>query len=497
MEITQNTILKLVVRQGTDDERKQVILTSGEPGYVTDTGRLFMGDGFTEGGTLVGNLFKGFTSDLTLLRGEIGDYAFETDQNQFFVLESNDGATLTDWRQVGGIYTGSTYIFVDPSSNQISLLPLSAGFFDNDAVEAPIIISSGRIGLSSNIPFERVSTHTITVSSGLKAFNEFGSEITNQATNPLSSDIFITVGLLSAGMFDKDSVSYALSVDSNGRLEVDPYRFMTFSNGLTASLNGMSNVTDVPVNPLSGSITVGIGPSTVLAILAQSIDPPIFFTGTKFGVTLSSIPISSLANSFTKTITVSSGLAAYIDGIDSTNTGFNPLTSNLIIKIGQLSAGMISSDAVSQGITLQNGKLALSSTINFQRVSNTTITISSGLASVINGTLNTSPVTVNSLSSNIVLMSNEILARYDGLSGQVLRYSRNLLSVIRLSAGDYIFRYNVPTSDVYPMVIIYSAAQFELIARPIFFDLSACRVLILSANNFALRDANIIFKMSY
>ena len=47
---TTTTITKLLFRRGNDSDRKQTILASGEPGWVLDTKRLWIGDGVTPGG---------------------------------------------------------------------------------------------------------------------------------------------------------------------------------------------------------------------------------------------------------------------------------------------------------------------------------------------------------------------------------------------------------------------------------------------------------------
>ena len=36
IEILQNTLLKLIVRQGSDSDRKNILLDAGELGYTTD-----------------------------------------------------------------------------------------------------------------------------------------------------------------------------------------------------------------------------------------------------------------------------------------------------------------------------------------------------------------------------------------------------------------------------------------------------------------------------
>lgn len=103
IQISDNTLLKIIARQGTDNERKNIILDSGEPGFTTDTERLFIGNGSDYGGVLVGNKFKGSNPDITIFSpAEIGDLAFNTDTNILYRLKENDGSNLSDWEEIGG-----------------------------------------------------------------------------------------------------------------------------------------------------------------------------------------------------------------------------------------------------------------------------------------------------------------------------------------------------------------------------------------------------------
>jgi hypothetical protein len=63
IQIDQNTIVKILIRRGTDSERQLTTLTEGELGYTIDTRRLYIGDGITLGGLPVGNRFLGIASD--------------------------------------------------------------------------------------------------------------------------------------------------------------------------------------------------------------------------------------------------------------------------------------------------------------------------------------------------------------------------------------------------------------------------------------------------
>lgn len=103
LQIFNNNLLKLVARNGTNSERQSIVLESGEFGYTTDTKRLFIGDGGTYGGTLVGNKFLGSGPNITNFSpGEIGDVAYNTDAQILYRIKQNEGSSITDWEAIGG-----------------------------------------------------------------------------------------------------------------------------------------------------------------------------------------------------------------------------------------------------------------------------------------------------------------------------------------------------------------------------------------------------------
>lgn len=81
IEITSDTVVKILVRRGTNSERKLTTLTEGEIGYTIDTQRLFVGDGITPGGHSVGSQFLGVASsrDPYNSLAEVGDLIYVTD----------------------------------------------------------------------------------------------------------------------------------------------------------------------------------------------------------------------------------------------------------------------------------------------------------------------------------------------------------------------------------------------------------------------------------
>lgn len=80
IEITSDSIVKVLVRRGTDSERQLTTLTEGELGYCIDTQRLFIGDGITLGGIVAGNKFLGFASDRNAYStiSQSGDMIYQT-----------------------------------------------------------------------------------------------------------------------------------------------------------------------------------------------------------------------------------------------------------------------------------------------------------------------------------------------------------------------------------------------------------------------------------
>jgi len=77
-EITSDTVVKILVRRGLETERLQTLLSEGELGLSVDSHRLFVGDGYTLGGTPVGNLNFGTVDSLVNIQpyAQPGDMAF-------------------------------------------------------------------------------------------------------------------------------------------------------------------------------------------------------------------------------------------------------------------------------------------------------------------------------------------------------------------------------------------------------------------------------------
>ncbi len=308
MELLQNTILKLIFRQGTNTERMKVVFSSGEPAWTTDTNRLWIGNSVLSGGVLVGNKFQGSGTDVTAFtEAEIGDLAYDTDNNALYRLRYTQSTDLSSWQMIGGVYaSGDSYIAIDPS-NTITLNSLSSGIFHDSAVLSPITLSGGQIALRE-----------------LSAYH-------------VSSDALSSPLVISAGQ-----------------------------------------------------------------------------------IALSTIP----ANLITSTLTISSGLVGYVNGIDKTNTE------------------------------------------------------------------------VRAASGNIMIQTNELYARYDG-SGSSLTYSRNIVSVDKLSGGWYRFNFlALPSANIIPQAQIIGTSPANCYPRVTAITTTTCEVQVLSTNG-VLRDADLTLTITY
>ena len=92
-------VTKILIRKGLNSEKNDIILDQAELGYTTDYKRVFVGDGETNGGFVIGNKYQGsinLTDDLsTLVSAESGDYIYDTNQSTFAVL-TGGSPTLKD-----------------------------------------------------------------------------------------------------------------------------------------------------------------------------------------------------------------------------------------------------------------------------------------------------------------------------------------------------------------------------------------------------------------
>jgi len=92
-------VIKLKIRRGTNDQRKQVVFDEGELGYTIDTQRLYVGTGYVSGGVPVSSRIHPpliFINSLTGLNAEIGDIV--NANNIMYQLVGSNPKVLGNWQ---------------------------------------------------------------------------------------------------------------------------------------------------------------------------------------------------------------------------------------------------------------------------------------------------------------------------------------------------------------------------------------------------------------
>jgi microcystin-dependent protein len=123
IEIVENTLLKLLIRRGTNADRLNVVFNQGEVAYTTDSKRLYVGDGATYGGIAVaGSKFLGETSDLTSLSpGVVNDFGYSTITKKLYYISSGDGSNINHWTAIAGLYASSDGTINISTNNNVTL----------------------------------------------------------------------------------------------------------------------------------------------------------------------------------------------------------------------------------------------------------------------------------------------------------------------------------------------------------------------------------------
>jgi hypothetical protein len=271
MEILDNSIIKLIVRQGVDTDRQATTLESGELGYTTDYGRLFVGDGVTPGGGICGNIFKGVAPSVTnspVSPAIVGDFGFGSNDKKLRVLTQNDGTSINDWTIVGGEYTSGDDRIQISSDNKITMVTLSAGSIGSDATEDPIYINpSGKISIHPLGPYGVSSTalkSPLGLDSGMISLSPLSANhISNDLLMPTLTliDGRIGVASLSANSITNDALSSPLYIN-NGKITLGDIPPQLVSTKTLAAGDGLTSEVllvdygSTPLSPLTNSITI-------------------------------------------------------------------------------------------------------------------------------------------------------------------------------------------------------------------------------------------------
>lgn len=118
IEITENTLLKLLIRRGSNVERQNITLSEGELGYTVDTRRLFVGDGVTTGANPVSLMLYFGTGHPYTWASEalVGDVAYDSIAGGIYRLITAPYNTQNNWT----LYSGPLANRVDDQTLQLN-----------------------------------------------------------------------------------------------------------------------------------------------------------------------------------------------------------------------------------------------------------------------------------------------------------------------------------------------------------------------------------------
>lgn len=351
IEILENTLLKLLVRRGLEQDRRVIVLSEGELGYTTDTKRLYIGDGSTAGGVLAGNKFIAINNDHETYTEEAvkGDLVYNTTKDKLYTR------TASAWEEVGGVYEPGNNTIVIDGNNQVFVGTLSANNFSNDAVGNSIVVDSGRISLNG----QSISTDKVVVRNNshldLPGKQKINSVDYNWPTGGIGSNLFLQTDITGNLSWSPATAPTTFFFNSTGGpIPVGTIMPYVSSGGAPYGwllCNGQEvNGTAYPTLSAVIGNTFGTTNPGVTFKVPNYINTTLYGTGgNPAGSTI--YRVSSGTNSslsaqgslyiikaipdrlVSSTITTSDGLTAYINGQDQTGIPFTPLSGSIQIGL--------------------------------------------------------------------------------------------------------------------------------------------------------------------
>ena len=139
-----DSITKLIFRRGQFNTGKTIILTESEPGYTTDTKRLYVGDGVSNLGVPAGprnfglKNFSAINFAQTFSGSEVGDFVYDDFSNRLYFLTAYPGTTINSWARIDFV--------VEVDDFTIGINAASAIYIKDNGVK-PVNIDTSVVGL--------------------------------------------------------------------------------------------------------------------------------------------------------------------------------------------------------------------------------------------------------------------------------------------------------------------------------------------------------------
>jgi microcystin-dependent protein len=242
------TIVKIKVRRGSDDQRKQLVLDQGELGYTIDTKRLFVGDGSVTGGSVVGNknfgifnLESGLGTVDGAQRGDIG-YA---NSKLYTLTASSYDSSLSGWSYIGSVPDNENIEFTATNTLTVKTSSLDADDIKESAFGSGLKKDGSAIAIDFNTDFLELSSTKLSLTEGSITKREI-------ATTAISGGL---VG--GAGTQITINVGDGLELTSDNKLQTSNVRsntvaFSSFKNDTFGQGLLYNNTTNQIENILSG-----------------------------------------------------------------------------------------------------------------------------------------------------------------------------------------------------------------------------------------------------
>jgi len=360
IEIFENSLLRLLVRRGTNADRLGAVLSQGELGYTIDTKKLYVGDGTTLGGILIGNVFAGSRNNVTELTNvSSGDQAFDSDNKILYRFISGDSTNIANWEVIGGVYSADNTT-ITQSNNTFAVGIISASNIDSQITGNSLTFSNsvtGKIALNTQI----INTNAIgsydaeylTLPGKLK-INNVNYEWPIAAANELfmttditgklswsratqSSTLFVpgTAGQIPVGSimpFASAANAPAGWLLCNGQA-VPSATYPQLYTAIGTSYGGDATNFKVPdlINKALYGTASNPATSTVYSLCARTTNVSVLSaTGMLYIIKALSDPIVS------STITFTGGLSSTLNGTNSTGAVVSVLSGNHIIGLPQV-----------------------------------------------------------------------------------------------------------------------------------------------------------------
>jgi len=286
IEINNNTVIRLIVRRGSQSDLDFATLAQGELGYAVDTKRLFIGMNNSQGiagVTVAGNKYLGAVPRGSIQNAFYGDYVFDTASRRLYVY---DTAASSSWVDVSPDQVSVASDALSANNNVITFNPdylnasnntVRIGKYDDSISSlAATLVSRGQVlilpvtGNTNNISLSANQTRGLITLPGSDSVINLGTsgsivgtDTINLSTNGTNGDknFIIKNGLRNAAMSAASaSPSFVLSggcvkveqLVCTNDLVVQGLVFCTATAILSSVSSVVIDITDVQTAPLTG-----------------------------------------------------------------------------------------------------------------------------------------------------------------------------------------------------------------------------------------------------